>query len=229
MFTMHSSGMRVYFGDFSVKMGAIEHTFIRRIEREWWKERKNEFNEACDRGKIGDMYKCLRKIVARGIKAAESCMISTNDFKSHFESVSRERYEEDPSVIESVIERVVDLRMEGRALVANGGMNDMHESEEIMKAMKETRESTPGEDDVRLSYIMNACDEVRERVIEFVSMIFDIRAIEWAVSSKSGITVLILQKGDRKCRNSYRGVCLLSMCSRILARVIAKKLSWWAE
>ena len=71
--------------------------------------------------------------------------------------------------------------------------------------------------------------EVRERVIEIVRMMFDKRANEWDESAKSGIIVLLFKKGDRKCVNNYRGVCLLSMCSRILARVIPKRLSWWAE
>ena len=203
--------------------------FMRRIEREWWTERINECKEACDRGRIGDMYKCLRKIGTKGVKAAESSMISISDFKSHFESVSRERYEEDPSVIESVIERVKDMRMEGRAIAANERMNEMPEREEIVKAMKEMRDSAPGEDGVRLRYILNACDEVRERVIEIVRMMFDKRANEWDVTAKSGIIVPLFKKGDRKCVNNYRGVCLLSMCSRILARVIAKRLAWWAE
>jgi len=46
-------------------------------------------------------------------------MISISYFKSYFESVSRERYEEDPSVIASVIERVNDMRMDDRATAAN--------------------------------------------------------------------------------------------------------------
>ena len=33
------------------------------------------------------------------------------------------------------------------------------------------------------------------------------------------------KKGDRNERGNYRGVCLLSMCSRVLA----KQLAWWAE
>ena len=73
--------------------------FMRRIERKWWTERINECKEACDRGRIGYMYKCLRKIGTKGVKAAQS-NITVSDFKGHFESVSRERYEEDPNVIE---------------------------------------------------------------------------------------------------------------------------------
>ena len=202
---------------------------MRRIEREWWMERINECKDACERGRIGDMYKCLRKIGMKGVKACESGTISISDFKSHFESVSSERYEEEPSVIASVIEKVNDLRMDGCAIAANERLNVSPDREEIERAMNEMKDSAPGEDGVRLRYICNACEEVRVRVIEIVKMMFEKRASEWDESAKSGIIVPLFKKGDRKNVNNYRGVCLLSMCSRVLARVIAKRVACWAE
>ena len=88
-------------------------------------ERVNECKEACDRGRIHNMYDCLRKIGTKRVNAAESCMISISDFKSNFESVSRERFEEDPNVIESVIERLKYMSMEGRVMVANEHVCDV--------------------------------------------------------------------------------------------------------
>ena len=203
--------------------------YMRWIEREWWKERILECREACDSGRIGDMYKCLRKIGTKGAKAGESSTISVSEFKNQFESVSRERYEEDPSVIASVIEKVDDLRMDDRAKAANDRLNAIPEREEIMKAMSEMKDSAPGEDGVRLRYICEACEEVRGKVIEIVQMMFEKRANEWDESAKVGIIVPLFKKGDRKDVNNYRGVCLLSMCSRVLARVIAKRLALWSE
>ena len=91
--------------------------------------------------------------------------------------------------------------------------------------MNEMKDSAPGEDGVRLRYICDAYVEVRMKVIEIVRMMFEKRANEWDASAKSGIIVPLFKKGDRKCVNNYRGVCLLSMCSRVLARVIAKRVS----
>ena len=39
----------------------------------------------------------------------------------------------------------------------------------------------------------------------------------------------LFMKGDRNEAGNYRGVCLLAMGCRLLARVIAKRLRWWAE
>ena len=46
---------------------------------------------------------------------------------------------------------------------------------------------------------------------------------------KVGIMVPLHKKGDRGEVNNFRGVCLLAMGSRILARVAAKRLGVWAE
>ena len=64
--------------------------FLRRIETSWWEERIRECREACDRGRIGDMYKSLRKIGTKGSKAPESSMITVREFKEHFESIECE-------------------------------------------------------------------------------------------------------------------------------------------
>ena len=148
-------------------------------------------------------------------------MISANEFKEPFESVSSERYEVDSSVIEGVIARVNDLIECGRAREANEMLNEMPEKEEIVDAMKEMNDSAPGEDDVRLRYIREACEEVKERVIECMQRIVEVRANRWEERFLSPL----FKKGDRNYRNNYRGVSLLSMCSRVLAN----RIGWWSE
>ena len=78
-------------------------------------ERIEECRDSCERGRIGDMYKCLRKIGMKGAKAPESSGLTVREFKEHFEWVSKERYEENPSVKARVIDKVNDLREDERA------------------------------------------------------------------------------------------------------------------
>ena len=203
--------------------------FISRIEREWWCERIRECREACDRGRIGDMYKCLRRIGTKGKRAPEGCMISVDEFKRQFEAVSKDRYEVDRSVIERAVAGVEDLRTDERAMRMNEGLNMTPGVEEIVLAMREMKDTAPGEDGVRLRYISEACEEVRQRVVEIVRWMFETRAGRWDDSAKSGIMVPLFKKGDRRVPGNYRGVCLLSMSSRVLARVIARRVSVWAE
>ena len=49
-----------------------------------------------------------------------------------------------------------------RAIEANELLNERPEREEIVMAMNEMRDSAPGEDGVRLLYIREAYDEVKD-------------------------------------------------------------------
>ena len=204
-------------------------TFLREIEREWWQERIEECEEACATGRIGDMYKSLRKISMKGRKAGESMNITVNDFKEHFERVSKDRYENDPRVIEEVIGRVEDKRQDDRATEANECMNEPPTTEEVQEVMKEMKDSSPGDDGVRMKYIWQACQEIKDRVIILVKEMFMRNASEWDDSLKVGVIIPLFKKGDRNDRNNYRGVCLLAMCSRLFGRLLARRLAWWAE
>ena len=105
----------------------------------------------------------------------------------------------------------------------------MPESEEIERAIKEMKDSAPGEDAVRMRYIWEACMEVKDKVVNIVNMMFEKRANEWEACMRTGIMIPLFKKGSRMDVNNYRGICLLSMCSRVLARVIAKRIGWWSE
>ena len=78
---------------------------------------------------------------------------------------------------------------------------------------------------MRIGYIRNVCEEVKAGVVEMVQRIFECRADRCDESVKVEIMVPLFKKGDRTDRNKYRGVCLLAMCSRVLGRVLAKRLA----
>ena len=75
------------------------------------------------------------------------------EFREHFEKVSGKRYEVDPAVIGGVIEKVRDLKGCEKAREANECMNGELGREEIEEAMKEMKESVPGEDGIRMCYL----------------------------------------------------------------------------
>ena len=53
---------------------------------------------------------------------------------------------------------------------------------------------------------------------------FEKRANEWDEWAKSGITASLFKKGERSDVNNYRGAYSPFKCSRVLTRVIAKRL-----
>ena len=204
--------------------------FLRRLEREWWEERIRECEEACNRGRVGEMYAILKEVGKRSWKRAPvSCKISVEEFKEHFEGVTAERYELEPERIREAVEGACDLRQIEKAREANVMMNEEVSREEVIDAMNEMKDSAPGEDAVRMRYIREACEDVKEEVIEKVQFMFENRADRWDASLKVGLMCALFKKGDRLEKKNYRGVCLLAMGSRVLARILSKRLRWWAE
>ena len=108
---------------------------MRRLEREWWDERIRECEEACTEGRVGEMYKCLRKIGTRGKPASRGTTVTANEFKEFFESVTKERYEEEPGEIERAVNEAIDLRQSEKARRANVRMDEVPSEEEIRKVI----------------------------------------------------------------------------------------------
>ena len=75
--------------------------------------------------------------------------------------------------------------------------------------MKETKDSAPGKDGVRMKYIWNACDEIKEQLRKTITLIFNNRANHW-----ESTMVPIFNKGNKNIPGNYRGVILLAMGSR---------------
>ena len=63
--------------------------------------------------------------------------------------------------------------------------------------MKETNESAPGLDGLRIGYIRKACEGIQGRVIEIVQRMFEVRANEWDELVKVGAMVPPAQKGGQ--------------------------------
>ena len=202
---------------------------LRELEREWWEERIRECEEACAQGNIGEMYKILYKLGTRGQKATGEHTLTTEDFKKQFEKVSKDRYEEPPWETGAAVDRARDFRGDRRAIEEEERLNRLISEAEVRKAIKEIRESSPGEEGVRIGYIRHACEEMQGLIIELVQLMFDERADKWSDALKTGVIVPLFKKGNRNDPNNYRGVCLLALGSRILARILAKRIGEWAE
>ena len=144
--------------------------FLRRVEREWWRERIEESESACNSGRMGRMYKILKEIGRKEWNVPSSVGITVEVFREHFEKVSEQRYEVDPAVIRGVIERVQDLSGCEKAREANEFMNGELGREEIEELMKEMKESAPGEDGIRICYLREACEEVKQALLVWCNL-----------------------------------------------------------
>ena len=187
-----------------------------------------ECEEACRLGRVGDIYKALNRLSKRDWKAARSTTISVEQFRDHFAGITRDRYEELPRAIAEVVSQVRDPRDDEEYREVIREIDGEPSELEIRGTMKEMNDSTPG-DEVRLDYIRKGGAEIIDRVVRIVQEMWRSPAKQWEEGLKVGIMVPLHKKGDRGEVNNFRGVCLLAMGSRIIARRAAKRLGVWAE
>ena len=202
----------------------------KRWEEEYWNDIIEDCKEAGESHNTSRMYKSLKKLGQRGqTKSSGNTKLTKEDFKTHFEKISKNRFENDIREIDEMLAKVKDIRNTKLAKDWNEIMNTVPSNEEIVEQMKQIRESAPGEDNVRMIYIKKAGPEMQYEVCELIRYMFLNDAADWEESLKTGLVIPLFKKGDKDDSNNYRGVCLLAMASRILARILANRLRLWAE
>ena len=199
-------------------------------EKSWWNDIINDCKEASERGDQGTVYKQLKKLGTRGMTVAtEATNITTEEFKTHFQAISQERFENNPEDIEETVNLIEDISETDRAKEQAEFLNSIPTREEILTQMNKMRESAPGKDGVRLIYLQKGGPELTDRLVSMIQEMFEKGAVDWEGSLKIGQVIPLFKKGDRNNVNNFRGVCLLAMGSRVTARIAADRLRIWAE
>ena len=100
---------------------------------------------------------------------------------------------------------------------------------EIKLTLQEMRDGAPGDDGMRLRYIKLADQAIKSKRYEVIKGMYKHRAWKWDETMKSGNILPLFKKGDKRDKNNYRGNCLLPFTSRVLAKIIPKRLRDWVE
>ena len=93
--------------------------------------------------------------------------------------MTTERYELEPQMIREAVEGTRDLRQTEIARQMSVMMIEKMISEEVIDAMDEMKDSAPGEDTVRMRYIWDACEKLKEEVIEKIQFMFENGKDRW--------------------------------------------------
>ena len=203
---------------------------LREWETQWWEEIISKCKEAEERGDTGTVYKTLKEIGKRDWKGTvQTTNITTTEFKDHFEAVSKEMFKNLPEKIEEAVGEVVDISETELAREWRDYLDGVPGREEILEQMKGMRESAPGGDGVRLIYMTQGGGMLTEKVIEMIQFMWRYGSDRWEEGLKTGLVIPLHKKGDRDNANNYRGVVLLSMGSRIVARIMASRIRLWSE
>ena len=203
---------------------------LRDWEKQWWEEIISKCKEAGERGDSGTVYKTLKDLGKRDWKGSvQTTNITTAEFKDHFESVSKERFENSPEEIDEAVREVEDISETDLAREWRPMLDEVPSQEEILKEMSKMRESAPGEDGVRLIYMTKGGEMMTQKVVEMVQFMWMNGSDKWEEGLRTGLVIPLHKKGDRDNPNQYRGVVLLSMGSRIVARIMASRIRLWSE
>ena len=147
----------------------------------------------------------------------------------HFEKVSKDRNEESEATRQKAIERIIDMKDNEVAKKEADKLNSPITQDEILREWSKVNDGAPGLDNVRVTYIKQASTTTQRAIYNVILEMTNKHPSEWETLVKTGLVIPLFKKGQRDDINNYRGVCLVSMASRILARIMASRLRIWAE
>ena len=172
----------------------------KRWEREWWESVLDDCESATGRGDSAGFYRGLRKLESREKKKAPvQTTISTEKFRDHFMAVSQERFENDPVFIEQAVDKSEDLRDLEKTREWRVRLDEPPDEEEVLEQMLKMRDSAPGEDGVRLKYLLKGGPKLMAKVVEVVKFMWTNGAETWEDALKTGVVVpLWKMKGSKE-------------------------------
>ena len=197
-------------------------------ESAWWDNIISETQAAEGRRDIGGIYRILRKLGMRNCRGKVTCSVSLADFRTQFSSASAQRHEIPWEVMEAVVEGIprdfIDAGVEAAA-----ALGEEITPFEVRREWARIRDGAAGEDGVRVSFVKRADLTTQSAIAEMVAQLARTSPDQWDETIKTGLVVPLFKKGDRTEARNYRGICLLSVATRLLARVLASRLRVWAE
>ena len=145
------------------------------------------------------------------------------------ETVGKGILEVTNQVMSWVFDRVEDMKSDDRIREAGDELEKNLEREEIEKAIREIKDGAPGIGGMSIKVIIFADGTCKEKIVQLIKDMYERPPTEWEDCITVGLVVPLFKKEERNNINNYRGVCLLTMGSRMLAKVLANRLRDWAE
>ena len=199
-------------------------------ENEWWERKIDECKIAEQKHDSRNMYKILKDIGVRDAnkEAMREEFFTPSEYKAHSEKVSKDRFERTMEEIEELKHNIPKIEVE-EYLERADLMEQEITRKEFDREIKLIHNGAPGEDGIMIKTLKNAGEKTLSCVLEIIQRMHTSDAESWERVVKSGLMIPLHKKGSRNELNNYRGVCLLSMASRILARIMATRVREWIE
>ena len=181
-----------------------------------------ELDGAYENHETGKQYRLLRELGVKlrdddylGIEA-----ITPEACRQHFWNISGEPNDPPLNVAEQVPQQQVNAEMDREPTF-----------EEFVKTLHEMKVSAPGDDEITVDIIETAPIPIQECILRLLVKMWREADNEgeqehWSPAvHKAVVLMLYKRKGDFRSLDIYRGICLLSMISRVLARLAISRCS----
>lgn len=204
---------------------------------EWIDQKVEEAQEADSKGDMRTVYQIHRQLGIRdkmgrrdGTKESVGDPEKERDvWKEHFKRIQQDH----EMVSEEVWENIKQNSQTATWMSVPPTDAELDRCIQYMKNNKAT-----GEDEYAAEYLKNGSDKYKKQIYRIAREMWSKacqaqqgqEAKEWPESWKRGIVIpLWKKKGDKKDKNTWRGVTLLSVGSKLIARVVAERTQAWSS
>ena len=142
--------------------------------------------------------------------------------------VSEDRYERD--VIEIMrTASSTEIKNSPEAKPAAEEMEEAITFVEFERELANMKDGAAGVDNVSVSAVKALSIDTRKELYQCMMEQLATPVENWADKAKEGWVIPLHKKGARNELDNYRGVCLLPVLSRIMARILTSRIRKWAE
>ena len=198
---------------------------LRDMQDAWWQARAAELQCAYDHRDFKVFFQGLGKVYgpvhksSQSIKSKEGVLLTEppailDRWGEHFEGVLNQGADFDYTVLDELPQYEV-----------NHALDEVPTLEEVQKSLKQLSSGkAPGEDGIAAEIYIHGGEAVSKRLLEIVIQIWEEGEVVQDFRDAT-IVHLYKNKGDRSCCDNHRGISLLCIAGKILARLMLNRIN----
>lgn len=202
---------------------------IRDAQNTWWQRKAAEIQNFADQRDLRQLYAATKEVFGPtrssvgGLKDIDGVTTITDSegillrWKSHFENLLNDHADTPDDLLRMTPQHPVRQWMS-----LPPSMQELNKAINHMKPGK-----APGPDNIPLELITFGGPELKNSLLLLILKIWETKSPPSDFRDSNIIT--IFKKGDREDCNNYRGISLLSIASKIFARILLNRLLTLAE
>jgi hypothetical protein len=215
-------------GDPEQAMISLRASRAKGKEHRYWirKEKTEKWNGVVERLEDADrtnnwpiLYRELKTLGLYHAPPGKRINFKPEELRNHFAKIGHEVNEVSQEELQEI----------GPRYDIDDSLGVMPEEEEISTNLTGMKETAPGPDEVTTKMLVNGGLTLRKKIVETIRKLWDTDPEDWEAILHEAEVIALPKKGDITNLGNYRGICLLQVISRLLARIVARRLSKYLE